>query len=214
MQENSPIQQPAPMPVQHEVSFPEPKQKNGNGRGSILKWIIVFVGIIVIVGGGILFLANSQNRSDTTTSPTPDNGSLSTFPTPEPTVEPTLTPTATPAPVDKASVKVNVLNGTGTPGGAGFLQVELEKIDFEDIEVGNADSQNETTTTVTYTRDLSPAISDEITALLEKLYDKVETKKASISGGFDVKIVTGDRKSSSSTAKATATPTASPADSL
>jgi hypothetical protein len=122
---------------------------------------------------------------------------------------------------------VEVLNGTGVPGEASFLQKELEELGFENIEAGNADEQDQTETIATYSRELSATVADEITARLEELYEKVRTRRATVSGDFDLTITTGPRKktlgatssptssakasaSPTATAKATATPTSSP----
>jgi len=207
---SQPQPMPQPVPTQHEVGFPTPRESQNGGKGKAVKWIIVIVGLVVIVGGGILFLANSQSESTSVSSPTPQGGSLSTFPTPEPTVAPTFSPTPAAEPVDKSEIKIEVLNGTGVAGGAGFLKSALEEIDFSEIEVGNADSQTATSTSVTYARDLSTVISDDITAKLEELYESVETKVGAVSGGFDVRIITGERKASAATSSSTPKPTASP----
>lgn len=204
--------QPRPMPAHQEVSFPQPKEPGG--RGSNVKIIIAVVGVILIVlVGGWLILGNSSGGSETPSS-TPDNG-LSTFPSPN-TTTPTPDTSPSASPVAKSEVKLEVLNGTGVPGEASFLQDELEKLGFENIEVGNADEQDAKETVATYSREISPEVADEITARLEELYETVRTRRATVSGDFDISITTGPRKGGSATAspkasaKPTATSTASP----
>lgn len=208
MEDQSPVQN---IPSQPEVSFPHPRQPEP--KSSNAKVIIAVIGVIVIILlGGWFILGNSSG--DESPTPTPSDG-LTDFPTPASTPTPAPTASSTPAPVDKSEIKVEVLNGTGVPGEAGFLQDELEKLGFEDITAGNADEQEATETIATYSRELSAAVADEITARLEELYEKVRTRRATVSGDFDLTITTGPRKKSSAasasptaSAKASASPTA------
>lgn len=208
-----------PIPHQPEVSFPQPREPQS--KGSNAKVIIAVVGVIIILVVGGWFILGNNAGGDDTPSPTP-NGGLSTFPTPAQTSTPEPTATATPEPVDKSEIKIEVLNGTGVPGEASFLQGELEELGYEDITAGNADEQDATDTVATYSRDLSAEVADEITERLEALYEKVTTRRATISGGYDISITTGTRKKSgssatssptaSSRARSSATPTATPDD--
>lgn len=199
-----------PMPHQPEVSFPQPKEAGSSASNK--KTIIAVIGVIlIIVVGGWFVLGNSSGGSSSP-SPSP-TGALSAFPTPE-VQTPTPSATPSPSPVAKDQLKVEVLNGTGVPGEAGFLQKELEEMGFENIDTGNADKQDATETMATYSRELNSATADELTAKLEELYEKVRTRRASISGGFDISITTGPRKTSKTASpKATATSTSSPTSS-
>lgn len=206
--ETDQIQQNSPIPRQPEVSFPQPREPQS--KGSNMKIIIAVVGVILILVAGGWFILGNNSGESSTPSPTPNDG-LSSFPTPVPTEMPTSSPTVAPEPVEKSEIKVEVLNGTGVPGEAGFLQGELEDLGFEDITASNADSQDATETVATYSRDLSSEVVDEITAMLEKVYKTVRTRKATVSGDYDVSIVTGpraDKASATATASAKATATA------
>lgn len=202
------------VPPQPEVSFPQPREAEGKSKN--FKIIIAVVGVILIVViGGWLILGNNSGEGGQP-SPTPAESGLSNFPTPALTQTPTPTPSASAAPVDKTSIKIEVLNGTGVPGEASFLEKELSELGYEDTTASNADDQSQTETVATYSRELSAVVADEITARLEELYEKVRTRRATISGGFDLSITTGPRKTASaspkatSTSKATVTPTATP----
>lgn len=204
MEETSP--QTHSMSQPPEVSFPQPRDMGA--RGSNAKVIIAVVGVILIVIiGGWFILGN--NSGGTTASPTPQG--LSTFPSPT-TETPSPSPTATPTAPPKKEVRIEVLNGTGVAGEAGFLQDALKELGFVEIESGNAEEQDQEETVVTYSRELSPAIADEITAKLEELYTSVRIRRATISGDFDVSIITGPRKAGSATSSpvATSSPTPSP----
>lgn len=206
---------PQHMPPQQEVSFPSPKEPSGKGKG--IKIVIAVIGVIVIVAAGGWFILGNSAGGSGSPSPTPVGG-LSSFPTPESTSTPEPSATATPEPIEKSEVRIEVLNGTGVPGEASFLQSALEDAGFEEITAANADSQDETKTTATYSRDLPADVADEITALLEDLYEDVSTRKATISGDFDVSITTGPRTDAStssdekeeSSPSPSASPTASP----
>lgn len=196
-------QQQVPANPQPEVGFPQPKEPSG-GKSKIIKWIIALVGIILIVAVGAFFILQDVGQGETTSTDS-EGSELTTFPTPESQETPEPTPSPTPEPIEKSEVRIEVLNGTGTPGDAGFLQDELEDLGFEEIEVGNADSQDEDETTVTYSRDLPPNIIDEMTARLEELYDSVSARQGTLSGDFDIRVITGPRVSSGTSSSDTDT---------
>lgn len=200
-----------------QVGFPEaPKKKSG----SPLKWVVLALGILVIVGGGGYFIMKSSEEDGAPKASATPTGALSALATSTPAPQATSTPKASEKPVDKKTVKVEVQNGTGTPGDAAFLKDALTKLGYTDIDTGNADSQTETTTTVTFDRDLSETVVKEITTELERLYTEVTTKKSTLAGDLSVRVVTGTKKSGSATKtatpkasgtpKASATPTKSP----
>lgn len=175
----------------------QPIKKKNSG----VKWIIIVILLLLIAGVAGFFLTQSQSEET---------------PTPEPTIEEVATPepTATPEAKDKKDISIEVQNGTGVAGEAGFLQKELEKLGYKDIEVGNAETQDATTTTVTFSGSVSEDVQEEITTALKSLYKTVETKTSSSLKDSDILIVTGVRKgattaSATPTAKGSATPKAS-----
>ena len=188
-------------PAAPEVGFPlsQPKPK-----GKSNKWFFIVVGLLILGGGGIYFFTRGAKEEETLPSPTVEGVETST---PEPT------PTATPA--NKKDISIEVQNGTGIPGEAAYLQGVLKTLGYSDIKAGNAESQDETTTTITFAKTVSESIKDEITKKLEDVYKKVEVKTSSTQK-TDVLIVTGLRKgatakpSPTATPKPTSSPTASP----
>jgi hypothetical protein len=185
-----------------EVGFPvaQPRPKAKSGR-----LVLLALALLILVGGGIfLFTRGSKEKSQETT-PTPTVEGTETFPTEEPTTTPTS--------IDKSDIKIEVLNGTGIAGEAAYLQGVLKNLGYSDISAGNADSQDETVTTVTFARSLSSSIVDEITKKLEAIYEDVESKTSSTQKS-DVVIVTGLKKGvtpkPTSTPTTTITPTATP----
>lgn len=196
-------------PARQEPTMGSNRSSGGSG---FPKWIAAVVGVMLILAVGGFFIARSLGEAGDA-EPSPSGGGLSTFPTPDsqPTTEPTSTPEA--RDVEKSEVKIEVLNGTGTPGEASFLQGKLEDLGYEEISVANADSQEETKTTVTFADDLPKEIVDEITEELEEIYATVEAENGSVSGGMDVRILTGPRTGASAATpspRAASTPTPRP----
>lgn len=192
----------------------EPKSKNSGS-----KWVLIFIGLLILGGAGIFFFTKSSNEPIVT--PTP---SFNVTPIEDKT---TSTPTNSPAPVKKDDISIEIQNGTGIPGEAKFLQDKLKVLGYSDISVGNASSTDNTVTTVTFTKTLSQTVQDEIKKELETIYKDV-TVKTSSTQKSDVVIVTGLRSgqtskpvssgtpkpsasaSASATSKASSTPTSTP----
>jgi|EPASupsiteSAE347_1022098.scaffolds.fasta_scaffold01178_13 hypothetical protein len=183
-----------------EVGFPLSQQKTKK-KSNALGFIVL--GIVILVGGIIFFVTKGKNESEMV-SPTPTGGITINTPS----------ATQTPEAVDKEEVTIEVLNGTGTTGDASYLQGKLKSLGYTEIETGNADEQDQTITTVTFSDTLDEENKKEIQEELESLYEDV-TVKTSSSLDFDVSIVTGLKKGQtakpSATATAKATTTASPA---
>lgn len=200
---------------QANVGFPQPPKK----KSSFPKWILGVIGVLLIaIVGGFFLYQNYTGSAEP--SPTPSVGGLSTFATPSPTQTPDVA-TPTPQPVDKSEISIQVLNGTGIAGEASFLSGELQELGYENIVAENADDQNETRTTVTYSERIGEAESEEITERLNEVYERVRTRRGD-TGEYDIVIITGPRSGASASddnaeeeeeAEATATPTASPTSS-
>lgn len=180
----------------------EPRSKNSGS-----KWVLIFIGLLILGGVGIFFFTKSSDEAIAT--PTP---SFNTTPIDE--VEATSTPTTSAAPIKKSEVSIEIQNGTGIPGEAAFLQTKLKELGYSDVTAGNASSTDHTVTTVTFAKTLSQVVQDEIKKELEKIYKEVNVKTSSTQKS-DIVIITGLRSSqtsksvSSSTPKATSSATAS-----
>jgi hypothetical protein len=184
------------------VSFPsvnEPKRSGGPKT-------LLIVGILILVGVlGFVVYKSATTESEILPEPTPfDN---LTAPS-EFENDPTSTPAASVAPkaVDRENVAIQVQNGTGIAGEAAFLQTQLKNIGYTDVVAANASSQSATETTVTFAKDLDPAIVTEITQKLNSIYQTVSTKTATTATTYDVVIVTGLKKGATAQPAATATP--------
>lgn len=163
------------------------------------KWwkFVVILLILGLLGAGIWFILQEPK----TTNTDEEDGSLEAFPTQ--IEEPTSAPQPTATEVNRSEIEVRVLNGTGIAGEAAFLEKELEKLGYTEIETGNASSQNQTDTTVSFSASVGEDVRKEITDALEDIYQNVEVSSKSPSG-VDVEIVVGLKKGQS---KPTAAPT-------
>ena len=184
--QNTPAQTPD---VGFPISQPKPKTKMN-------KWVLIIIGLLILGGGGVFLFSRGGGDEDTSPTPTVESFATST---------PAPTPAATPA--DKTKISIEVQNGTGITGEAAYLQGQLKSLGYSDIKVGNADSTDNSNTTVTFAKATSQAVQDEITKKLEELYKKVDVKTSSTQK-TSVLIVTGLRKGA--TPKPSASPTATP----
>lgn len=180
--------------VRTRVGFPEPQTNRGVNKKLIFLVSLIIVALAIAAW---FFLFKEESPSVDEISPTP------TLPASSPTPEP-------PETVNKQEIKIQVLNGTGLSGAAGSLKGQLEKAGYTDIKVGNAGSQDFSTTEVVFSTRTPASVRDEIMKLLQGLYNEVETSDASQSDS-DVIITTGYPKGHTPTPtakpKATSTPT-------
>lgn len=96
-------------------------------------FIAAFVGILIL--GGFLFLAKNYDLNF-------DKKSTTEIATP------TSAPTPTVVEIDKEAYEIKVLNGSGIAGEAAKVQATLEAAGFKVSEIGNADSQDFTTSEI------------------------------------------------------------------
>jgi len=175
----------------NNVSFPTVggEKKSGGAKTLLTLGILVLVGVL----GYLIYRSTASTEPEAT--PTP----VETF---TPIEE---APTASPSSIDKSKVKIEIQNGTGIPGEAAYLQTQLKNLGYTNISVGNASSQDNEKTTVTFSKSLAQQVVDEITKKLKDIYKEVESKTTS-STTTDVLIVTGLRKGATAKPSATATP--------
>jgi hypothetical protein len=163
----------------------------GNGgRKKIIFSIVIIVLLLVVVGVAWYFLAARDSEEELLATPTVFE-------------IPTEIPAPTAAVVNRQEVGVRILNASGIAGEATFLMGELTEMGYEDIEVGNAATQDATATTVTFSTELPEEVVDEITQKLTELYQTVNTTTLATTD-FDVDILVGLRQGQT---RATATPT-------
>lgn len=191
--------QPTVETPQENVSFaPIPvKQKS---KGGVKTFLGIFILIIFIVGGFLIFKDNGQKSQEPGQTPEA-NGIM---------VDTSSTPTPSSSPVDKSEVVISIQNGTGIVGEAAYIRDIFKVAGYSNFKVGNAETSDNVTTTVTYLSTLSESVKTELTAKLKEIYKEVSVLSSSTQSN-DVVIVTGLRKNS--TAKPSASPSATPASS-
>ncbi|MDP3994804.1 MAG: LytR C-terminal domain-containing protein [bacterium] len=190
MEEDQKIQgEPQPVPM-----------KSQSPKGPVKAIVGILVLIIFIIAGFFIFKGTGTPKESP--SPSPIIRGVTT----EDEIQ---TPTPTPEAVDNSEVTIEIQNGTGTTGDAGYLKDVLKKLGYEKFELGNASSQDYVTTSVTYLKDLSKTVQDEITEKLKETYKEVDVKTSSTSK-VDVLIVTGSKKGSTPKPTPAASPSSSP----
>lgn len=132
---------------------------SGWSKGGIFfVFFLLLLSVGVAVGG--YFVLSNMNLSAQ-----PETEIVETSPTPTPTPD---------VSVPKSELTVEVLNGTGTPGQAGRASTLLEDIDLANIETGNADSEDNIVTTVTFSNKVSKVIQDEVVTALKESFTEVK----------------------------------------
>jgi len=121
-------------------------------------------------------------------------------------------PSPTPLPkIDKKTVKIQIQNGTGTPGQAGLVVKALEDAGYssDNIKTGNADKFDNSITSIT-AKDNYEEIVTDIKDSLKSTFDKITVVSPNLDkdNEFDIVIVTGGK------IYETATPTVGPTSSV
>ena len=160
-----------------------------------LKGIIFFAVSFIITFIGLYFLSkmNINWNINGLKLPTFSMPSLfkSSTPTPEPSpTEAAPTPTLAPA-IDRTTVRIKVLNGSGIPGKASDVKEFLNSKGYEEILTGNADSFEYETTVVQIKKEnnseLQKLISQDIASQVTKpTFDALDEDEAS-----DIVIIVG-----------------------
>lgn len=193
-----------PISTDDAVGFPTPSHKP---KKKSPKWVLILLVVLLIAAAAAAFLIYNSNQTIEPES-TPQSASFEQMegPTPE--------PEATPEPIDRSEISIQILNGTGITGEANYLETQLKEVGYEKIDKGNAPSQNQTVTLVTFATGATQGVQDEIMEKLGEVYTEVKQESGSLGAGIDVKIITGLRKGAtpkaSVAAKATATPAGTP----
>ncbi len=191
------------------VGFPgsqplAPKKKSG------IPALLLIIPVFLLILGGLAFFVfrGGSNTEEPITEPTPAVEGLNAVNTPAPTISasPSASPVGIPAAADKSALKVKILNGTGIPGEAAYLQTALKGMGYTQLEVGNATTTGATTTEILYSSNVSQNIVTELSTKLKDLYKDIVAKPSS-NLTTDLQVTTGTRKTA--TTKPSASPTAS-----
>lgn len=169
----------------------QPVRTRKNNLPVVIGAVII---IAVLVGGFIMFRQSKK-----------------TVPPKVPVVTQEPSPTEMPK-VDKSTVKIQVQNGTGTPGQAGTAVDALKKAGYnsDNIETANAKEFTSSVTTITAKAGFEGTASDIKISLGEVFTDiNIDSAKLDTTSDFDIVIVTGGKKFEEVTPTKTITPTQS-----
>lgn len=117
----------------------------------------------------------------------------SIHPKPRAVIAPTITPQPSPTSkslIDKSTIKIQILNGSGVEGQAGKLSNLLKAVGYSNIITGNTDNL-EQRTTIIYNKLLSKDLLLGITEAIKNDFPDPTLQEASESGEFDILITTG-----------------------
>ena len=172
-------------------------QPEGSNKKKMPMVIVTLIIILALIGGYFMFRPSEEkDKSDT---PVVEK----TSPTPTPTEKPKIA---------KEYVKIQVLNGTGTPGQAGTAVEALTKAGYnaDNIETGNAEEFDQTNTSVAYKEGFKDA-ADDIKSALDSLFAEIEIDKMLLDkdNEFDIVVTTGGKIFEEATSTPTPNPTVS-----
>lgn len=98
--------------------------------------------------------------------------------------------------IERSTVKIQVLNGTGTPGQAGIVVKALEEAGYspDNIKTSNADKYDNAVTSIT-TKDGFEQIVTDMKNVLKSTFDKITVVSPNLDkdSEFDVIIITGGK---------------------
>jgi len=104
-----------------------------------LRWgaifLVVFVCLALIGGGIFVYQKSLKSKEEKSIAPEPTVSPSESRPTEMPQISPSPTPK-----LNRADLKIKILNGTGVPGAAGKAANFLEKLGWVGIKTGNADN--------------------------------------------------------------------------
>lgn len=178
-----------------DTTLPYPNQQEGSKKKKTA--IIVFIVIIAAIFGGMLLLRQPKKTEQSKTD-------LIEKKEPSPTEKPEI---------DKKSVKIQVLNGTGTPGQAGTAVEILKKTGYnpDNIKTANADEFNNTVTTIS-AKDGFDDVASDVKDALKTTFDeiKIDSTPLDKDSEFDIVVTTGGKKFEEATPTPTQGPTSTP----
>ena len=122
--------------------------KTSNKRRLVTIFLVVLV--LLIAGLGALYLLGSTKHQSTPTNPIPTEMVSTPTPASSSSAQLTATPSAAVSPtVNPASLRISVLNGSGTAGAAGAVADALKNAGFTKVTTGNASAFTYTGITIT-----------------------------------------------------------------
>jgi len=182
-----------------DTALPYSDQQRGSKKKKT--GLMIGAGIIIAVLVGSIFVFRQPKWTDQTKVSVVEKKG------PSPTAKPKI---------DKKSVQIQVLNGTGTPGQAGIAVEVIEKVGYnpDNIKTDNAEEFNNTITTIDV-KDGFDDVASDIKDALKTTFDEIKINSAYLDSDneFDIIITTGGKKFEEATPTTSTTPTQSPSPS-
>jgi hypothetical protein len=175
---------------------PFPSQPKKSKKNIVI--VIAVIVVLLLIAGSLYTLNSKSQQQEASISPTQE-------PTPSPTEKPE---------VDKTTVKIQVQNGTGTPGQAASAVKALTDAGYnaDNIETANADQTNTSATNVRAKAGFEDTASDIVSTLKSTFPDAtVNSTPLDSSSDFDIIVITGGKTFQTATPTTTkTTPTETP----
>jgi len=177
--------------------YQNPQFRKSKVNGTV--WVVLFTIAVIVIGG---FVLSRQQKK----VPEAKKDVVVEKKEPSPTAKPKI---------EKSSVKIQVVNGTGTPGQAGIVVKVLEGAGYsaDNIKTDNAEKFTTLTTTITARTDFEEIVND-IKDVLKPTFEEVTVDSSNLNtdSEFDIVIVTGGKlfEAITATPSATVTPSSSP----
>jgi len=177
--------------------YQNPQFKKSKVNGTV--WVVLFAIAVIVIGG---FVLSRQQKK----VPEAKKDVVVEKKEPSPTAKPKI---------EKSSVKIQVVNGTGTPGQAGIVVKSLEGTGYsaDNIKTANAEKFTTLTTTITARTDFEEIVNN-IKDVLKPTFEEVTVDSSNLNSDseFDIVIVTGGKlfEAITATPSATVTPSSSP----
>jgi hypothetical protein len=167
-----------------KVGFPSASEPKKSGNGKIIVLIVI---ILLILGGASWFLLSRKEETIEFTNESVTPSITEETPTPEETATP-----------ERNTLKIQIQNGTGTPGDAGKLEKALKDLGFTETSTGNADNYDYDSAEVTFSEDFPETYKQEIMDKLSTMYKSVKEGSATL-GSFNAILITGNASGSGTT---------------
>ena len=177
--------------------YQNPQFKKSKVNGTV--WVVLFAIAVIVIGG---FVLSRQQKK----VPEAKKDVVVEKKEPSPTAKPKI---------EKSSVKIQVVNGTGTPGQAAIVVKALEGTGYsaDTIKTDNAEKFTTLTTTITARTDFEEIVND-IKDVLKPTFEEITVDSSNLNtdSEFDIVIVTSGKlfEAITATSSATVTPSSSP----
>ena len=154
-------------------------------------WTKIFFIIFIITGVigffGYSYYVKSQNQQNAQTEK-----NIQTI-TPTKAVIKEIKPTSIPTPsINRKDFKIQVLNGSNKVGIAGKTQVILEKLGYQNVDIGNADNSDYQNTVISV-KDNNSKLFDLLIQDLKTTYKiRSQAGKLDVVSDFDAEIIIGN----------------------